>query len=44
MKRQTWRAEAGVEGLKRMRGDSHSAVSAAGLQTSTAASKITDFT
>lgn len=44
MKRQTWRTEAGVEGLKRMRGDSHSPVSAAGLQTSAAASKITEIT
>lgn len=38
------REEAGVEGLKRMSGDSHSPASAAGLQTSAAASKITNVT
>lgn len=44
VKRQTWWTDGGVEGLKRMRGDSHSPFSAAGLQTSAAASKITEIT
>lgn len=43
VKRQTWRAEAGVEGLRGWE-VTLTPVSAAGLQTSTAASKITEIT